>query len=130
MSFKTYFFGLGAQERKEFAIKVGTSVGHLNNFCYGYTSLKPVVCVAVERESGAQVTRRELRPKDWQDIWPELVNILPDSQQAVHPKPIGTSEDKFDRLADSLTLQDRRQAQQPFDGPDKRLAGLGRVVSE
>lgn len=72
MQFKNYFFLLSTQDRKCFAEKVGTSVGHLNNFCYGYTTLAPKVCVAIERESTNAVTRQELMPHDWQAIWPEL----------------------------------------------------------
>jgi DNA-binding transcriptional regulator YdaS (Cro superfamily) len=30
-------------------------------------------CVAIERDTG--VTRRDLRPKDWHLIWPELADI-------------------------------------------------------
>jgi DNA-binding transcriptional regulator YdaS (Cro superfamily) len=30
-------------------------------------------CVSIERATKGTVTRRELRPDDWQDIWPELV---------------------------------------------------------
>ncbi|TEA79815.1 transcriptional regulator [Allopusillimonas ginsengisoli] len=29
-------------------------------------------CTAIERATGWQVTRRDLRPNDWADIWPEL----------------------------------------------------------
>lgn len=29
-------------------------------------------CVAIERASGGQVMRWDLRPSDWADIWPEL----------------------------------------------------------
>lgn len=31
-------------------------------------------CVSIERVTGGQVTRIELRPKDWQEIWPELAS--------------------------------------------------------
>lgn len=30
-------------------------------------------CALVERATGGQVTRRDLRPNDWWLIWPELV---------------------------------------------------------
>lgn len=30
-------------------------------------------CVAVENATGGTITRRELRPKDWRSIWPELI---------------------------------------------------------
>lgn len=73
MQFKAYFFRLSRQERKDFAEKVGTSVGHLTNFCYGYTKLAAKVCVAIERESSKAVTRQEVCPDDWMAIWPELV---------------------------------------------------------
>lgn len=72
MLFKTYFFSLTPNERKQLAEEVGTSVGHLNNFSYGYTTLAPALCVAIERESKRVVTRQDLRPTDWQAIWPEL----------------------------------------------------------
>jgi DNA-binding transcriptional regulator YdaS (Cro superfamily) len=29
-------------------------------------------CAAIEQATGGAVTRRELRPDDWQRIWPEL----------------------------------------------------------
>lgn len=31
-------------------------------------------CVAIERATNGQVTRQELRPNDWMDIWPELTD--------------------------------------------------------
>lgn len=34
----------------------------------------PASCVALERESNGAITRPELRPHDWQDIWPELTD--------------------------------------------------------
>lgn len=30
-------------------------------------------CAAIELATGGQVTRQDLRPMDWQKIWPELV---------------------------------------------------------
>lgn len=29
-------------------------------------------CTAIERATGGAVTRRDLRPDDWREIWPEL----------------------------------------------------------
>mgnify|MGYP002132474518 CR=1 FL=1 len=31
-------------------------------------------CAEVERVSGGTVTRRQMRPNDWQQIWPELAS--------------------------------------------------------
>lgn len=121
MLFKNYFFQLDAKARKGLAERVGTSVGHLTNFSYGYTMLNPAVCVAVERDSACQVTRQELRPDDWKEIWPELIDILPDAQDSVHRKFPETPEAAFLKLADGLSLVDRRETQAPFAGPDRRL---------
>jgi DNA-binding transcriptional regulator YdaS (Cro superfamily) len=34
-------------------------------------------CVAIENATKGKVTRRELRPNDWRDIWPELASKRP-----------------------------------------------------
>lgn len=33
-------------------------------------------CVAIERATNGAVTRQDLRPDDWQDIWPELGQLI------------------------------------------------------
>jgi DNA-binding transcriptional regulator YdaS (Cro superfamily) len=35
-------------------------------------------CAAIESATGSQVTRKDLRPNDWQQIWPELVTAAPE----------------------------------------------------
>lgn len=72
MQLKPFLATMTPAERIEFATKVGTSAGHLANASYGYAPLNPALCVAIERESKCIVTRQELRPNDWQAIWPEL----------------------------------------------------------
>ena len=46
-------------------------------------------CAAIEQICGHAVTRRELRPDDWQAIWPELAQAggLPASGFATSPPP-------------------------------------------
>jgi DNA-binding transcriptional regulator YdaS (Cro superfamily) len=39
-------------------------------------------CVAIERIGAGAVTRRDLRPDDWQDIWPELADPQPNTAPA------------------------------------------------
>jgi DNA-binding transcriptional regulator YdaS (Cro superfamily) len=34
-------------------------------------------CVPIERATAGAVTRKDLRPDDWQDIWPELADAPP-----------------------------------------------------
>ena len=48
---------------------------HVQDISDWKQGLRPVPvrhCVAIERATGGQVTRKDLRPHDWQDIWPEL----------------------------------------------------------
>jgi DNA-binding transcriptional regulator YdaS (Cro superfamily) len=72
MHLKSFFSSVPPGERDAFAKRCGTSKGHLQNVMNGHAPLAPIVCVAVERESAGAVTRKELRPDDWQKIWPEL----------------------------------------------------------
>ena len=39
-------------------------------------------CVAIERATLGAVTRKDLRPDDWQDIWPELATPQPTTEPA------------------------------------------------
>lgn len=35
------------------------------------------ICVLIERSTAGAVTRRDLRPDDWHEIWPELASDTP-----------------------------------------------------
>ena len=37
---------------------------------------------AIEKFTGGLVTRRDIRPDDWRDIWPELADSEPNQAQA------------------------------------------------
>ena len=39
-------------------------------------------CYAIERATNGAVTRRDLRPEDWQEIWPELATTNPSTEPA------------------------------------------------
>ena len=64
---------LSFSDRITLAEKSETSVGHLQNVAYGYRPCSPEMAVLLERNTNNAVTRRDLRPADWQAIWPELV---------------------------------------------------------
>lgn len=67
-----YLNGLDFHQREVFAHKCKTTVGYLRKACSAGQSIGPEICVAIERASEGTVTRRDLRPDDWRDIWPEL----------------------------------------------------------
>lgn len=69
---KTYLMALSVAERATFAQQCGTTWPFLRNIAYGYRLAGEKLCVAIEKASAAEVTRRDLRPDDWHEIWPEL----------------------------------------------------------
>ena len=79
----------GGVGRLAVAIGVGQSV--ISNWRARGTKPDPVHCVAIERFTA--VSRQDLRPDDWQQIWPELAAVpseapdpsaQPTTQEAPH----------------------------------------------
>ena len=58
-------------DRFLFAGRCGTSENYLRKACSVGQVLGPALCVSIERASGGQVSRADLR-SDWKLIWPEL----------------------------------------------------------
>jgi DNA-binding transcriptional regulator YdaS (Cro superfamily) len=54
------------------AIALGVGQPVVSNWKARGTILDAVYCTAIERVTDGVVTRRDLRPNDWQAIWPEL----------------------------------------------------------
>lgn len=57
------------------AVAVANDIGVLPVLVRQWAAGRPVPvqhCAALERATGGAVTRRGLRPADWQRIWPEL----------------------------------------------------------
>ncbi|WP_321902051.1 transcriptional regulator [Paraburkholderia tropica] len=75
---KTYLAAMPSLERQHFAARCGTTHAFLRNIVYGQRVAGEKLCVAIERESRGAVTRRDLRPTDWREIWPEL-NAQPEA---------------------------------------------------
>lgn len=61
-----------------FERRIGASRGLSGQWVKGVRPVPAHFCVKIEREWG--VSRRILRPTDWGDIWPELID-------AEHPWP-------------------------------------------
>lgn len=59
------------------AVALGVSQPVISNWRARGTKIDAAHCVAIERATGGAVTRRDLRPDDWQDIWPELAVAEP-----------------------------------------------------
>lgn len=74
MKLSLYTKRLSAEERAEFAVAVGTTVGHLNNVVYEQRIASAALARQIAIKSGYAVREWDLR-KDWHLIWPELIGI-------------------------------------------------------
>lgn len=50
----------------------GTSRAYLRLIAYGHKTASAEIAVRTETATKGEVTRQDLRPDDWQQIWPEL----------------------------------------------------------
>lgn len=63
-----------------------------------FRSVPPKRCVRIEKLTSGLVNRRDLRPDDWRDIWPELANsdespvAAPAQQAQAAIKPVAQGE--------------------------------------
>lgn len=73
MNLKTY--SASTEIRKaDLARSVGVSPALLHQWIEGIRPVAIRHCLAIERATDSQVTRKDLRPDDWQNIWPELAS--------------------------------------------------------
>lgn len=56
------------------AKKIGAHASDMSTWVNGIRSVPPLRCIDIERATNSQVTRKDLRPNDWQQHWPELVD--------------------------------------------------------
>ncbi len=66
--------------QRALAEAIGVTPGAVSQWAIGLHAVPVERAVQIERATGGTVTRRELRPDDWGDIWPELID-------AEHPWP-------------------------------------------
>lgn len=62
------------------AAALGVAQPVVSNWRARGTKPDPAHCVGIERATQGAVSRRDLRPNDWQDIWPELAQPTPQEQ--------------------------------------------------
>lgn len=93
---RLYLNSLLTDEQREFATKCGSSIGYFRKAINTKEFLNPITCVNIEYFSSGAVTRKELRPNDWESIWPELKNTLIDDK----PDQRCQSDRRADRRAD------------------------------
>jgi len=56
-----------------FARRIRATPTEVYDWSNGNRPVPPKRCVVIESATGRQVTRQELRPDDWHELWPELI---------------------------------------------------------
>jgi DNA-binding transcriptional regulator YdaS (Cro superfamily) len=64
----------------EFAKRIGVSQSMVYQMIVGIRPVSEKTCVRIETATNGAVSRRDLRPNDWAEIWPELAT----QQEAEH----------------------------------------------
>jgi DNA-binding transcriptional regulator YdaS (Cro superfamily) len=63
--------------QRELASKLAITPVLISQWANESRPVPPERCVEIERATEGMVGRRDLRPADWQRIWPELVELHP-----------------------------------------------------
>ena len=58
--------------QRQLAKTLEVSEQALRNYRMGKQNLPVKLCVQIEQMTGGKVTRKEMRPNDWMQFWPEL----------------------------------------------------------
>lgn len=62
------------EDRKRIALELSLNEATLYQALTGRgCGYQPARCVEIERDSGGELRRWDLRPRDWHLIWPELI---------------------------------------------------------
>ncbi len=69
---RSYLNALSIAMQREFANKCGTSIEYLRKAISAKQKLGEALSVQIEINSQGKVTRQDLHPNDWAQIWPEL----------------------------------------------------------
>lgn len=70
---KNYLSSLSMPDKLDYANRAGTTLSYLRKVAsIKRTTIHPLTCSLLEKESGGKVSRKSLRPDDWRLIWPEL----------------------------------------------------------
>lgn len=78
MKLKDYLRSPGAMSVAELRAAAGIkSDAQVRQWQHGYAGRlpSPASCVAIERATEGAVRRWDLRPGDWHQIWPELIDV-------------------------------------------------------
>ena len=71
--------------QRSLADKLGITPVLISQWANELRPVPPERCVEIEKATDGEVARQDLRPEDWQKIWPELA--APAARRATDPAP-------------------------------------------
>lgn len=74
MKLTEYLNQSGRGSKSELARRIGGHASDLSDWIAGKRQVPAHRCTAIELATGGEVTRKDLRPNDWRDYWPELAD--------------------------------------------------------
>jgi len=77
MKLQDYLSEQGRGSLVKLAGELGVSAPTLYQWAAGIRPVPPKRCVAIELATAGKVTRKDFRPNDWADHWPELAQVDP-----------------------------------------------------
>lgn len=69
---RRFLNSMSLEQQRHFAIQCGTTIGYLRKALSTGSYFGAALSVKIEKNSNGAVTRKDLHPNDWLNIWPEL----------------------------------------------------------
>lgn len=90
MKLNDYFVRHG--QKSALARVIGVPAILVTQWSLGQRPVPIARCKAIEIATEGAVTRRDLRPDDWQKIWPELADLEPNTPHPSATRPPAATE--------------------------------------
>lgn len=75
MNLKHYLTQQGRGSATKLANQLSISISYLSQITSGTCPISPGRCIEIEKATSGLVSRKDLRPADWDQIWPELCGV-------------------------------------------------------
>jgi DNA-binding transcriptional regulator YdaS (Cro superfamily) len=84
MTLSEFFSAGGLGSVSKLAKHLGAHIPDVSRWASGIRPVPIRHCMAIEKFTKGAVTRKELRPNDWQLIWPDLAKTRRTKKGAIH----------------------------------------------
>ncbi|WP_429562070.1 Cro/Cl family transcriptional regulator [Paraburkholderia sp. MM6662-R1] len=71
---RLFLNAMSPRDQESFSRSCGTTIGYLRKAISSGQRLRTDLCVKIEQRSDYYLMRWDLRPTDWHEHWPELID--------------------------------------------------------